>query len=124
MFVQANQDHLILEAEDNGPVKLDLTRSYALPPAATALGPSSISRNLVRYLNATTGRGPYDQIHQQMVSSKGKVLVELVETLSGKNVPGKVCCDITSLIYVYNNVRKFTDHSATVFRCPATAQLH
>ncbi len=30
------------------------------------------------------------QLHAQLVSSKGKVLVELLELLSGKSMPGKV----------------------------------
>jgi folate-dependent phosphoribosylglycinamide formyltransferase PurN len=31
-----------------------------------------------------------DKLHTQLVASRGKLLVELVEALSGKSVPGKV----------------------------------
>lgn len=64
--------------------------AYTLPPAAMCLGPTTPCRAVARYLNATTTRGPFDDLAAMMAASRGKLLVEVVEMLSGKNVPGKV----------------------------------
>ncbi len=64
--------------------------AYTLPAAAMCLGPTTPCRAVARYLNATTTRGPFDDLAAMMAASRGKLLVEVVEMLSGKNVPGKV----------------------------------
>ncbi len=72
--------------------------TYSLPDAGQSLGPAVASANICRYLNATTSRGPMEHLQQQLVSTKGKVAVEIVELLSGKAVPGKVRMGCPGLI--------------------------
>lgn len=90
-FMQLNADLLCFEHEEGHPVMLAHRPGleYVLPEPSTALGPVTTSANIVRFLNATSSRGPLEQLLQQLVASRGKLIVELVELLSGKQVPNK-----------------------------------
>ncbi|PNW70067.1 hypothetical protein CHLRE_17g704300v5 [Chlamydomonas reinhardtii] len=88
-FHQLNKSHLVFSHEVGMPVFLE-EAAYELPPPSMCLGPSWPCRGVARYLNATTTRGPFDDLAKQMLGSRGKLLVEVVEMLSGKNLPGKV----------------------------------
>ncbi|MEW5311269.1 MAG: hypothetical protein WDW38_002999 [Sanguina aurantia] len=89
-FLQANADSLVYSIEAGKPVSLEQRDTYVLPAPQSALGPARPSRNLMRYLNATSSKGPLGDLRRQLLASRGKLLVELVESLSGKPVPGKV----------------------------------
>jgi hypothetical protein len=53
--------------------------------------PSANSCHVTLHLFLLQCRRVFDpQLHTQLVTSKGKVLTELLELLSGKQVPGKV----------------------------------
>ncbi|KAF5834411.1 flagellar associated protein [Dunaliella salina] len=100
-FLEANAGRLELTAADGAspivlkpvPVKGEkggaAAAKYELPSPASALGTTSPPRAIARYLEATTGRS-LDKMYSQLLTSRGKLLVELVEALSGKPVPGKV----------------------------------
>lgn len=88
--LQANSDSLVYSIEAGKPISLEKRDNYILPSPQSALGPSRPSPNLMRYLNATSSKGPLDDLRKQMLVSRGKLLVEMVESLSGKPVPGKV----------------------------------
>lgn len=88
-FIAANAGGLILTASDGAPVILE-EAVYELPGAAASLGPIGSSRAMALYLNATTTRGPFDDVAKMMAGSRGKLLVDLLEMLSAKSVPGKV----------------------------------
>eukprot|EP00798_Chlamydomonas_sp_ICE-L_P015727 gene15727-21848_t len=68
----------------------DEANPFTLPVGPALLGPTQGSANMCRFLNATTNKGPYTDIAVQMVSSRGKMIVELVEVLGGKPFPGKI----------------------------------
>ena len=42
------------------------------------------------WLNCTAMKSPIEHIPRDFVNSNGKILMELIETLTGRNVPGKV----------------------------------
>ena len=42
------------------------------------------------WLNCTAMKNPIDSIPKDFIDSNGKILIELIETLTGRNVPGKV----------------------------------
>jgi len=100
-FLEANAGRVELTALDGSspimlkpvPVKGEkggaAASKYELPGPASALGTTAPPRAIARYLEATTGRS-LDKMHSQLLASRGKLLVELVEALSGKPVPGKV----------------------------------
>jgi hypothetical protein len=85
---QANESMLVISSASGEPVSLvdrpDI--HFSLPDPRSALGPTATSQGICRYLAATTGRGPMEQLVQQLVGSRGKLAVELVELLSGKQV--------------------------------------
>ncbi|GFR48568.1 hypothetical protein Agub_g10470, partial [Astrephomene gubernaculifera] len=88
-FMEINKAHLVFSHEPGMPVFLEEAH-YALPPPPLCLGPQAPCNGVAAYLNATTTRGPFDDLGAQMMSSRGKLLVEIVELLSGKAVPGKI----------------------------------
>ena len=57
---------------------------------SVSLGPPAGLLNISRFLSATTSKGPFDNMHRQMLLTRGKLLVEMIEALSGKAMPGKV----------------------------------
>ncbi|MEW5300161.1 MAG: hypothetical protein WDW36_003110 [Sanguina aurantia] len=89
-FLQANAASLVYSIEAGQPVSLERRDGYVLPAPHSALGPPGPSRNLTRYLHATSSKAPLGDLRRQMLASRGKLLAELVESLSGKPVPGKV----------------------------------
>lgn len=88
-FIAANASGLILTAPEGAPVMLE-EAVYTLPSAGASLGPLGYSRAMALYLNATTTRGPFDDVAKMLAGSRGKLLIDLLEMLSGKSVPGKV----------------------------------
>ncbi|EFJ49198.1 hypothetical protein VOLCADRAFT_90100 [Volvox carteri f. nagariensis] len=96
-FMAVNKSQLVFSHEPGMPVFLE-EAAYVLPAPPMCLGPEVPCRGVARYLNATTTRGPFDNLGQQMMVSRGKLLLEIVEMLSGKSVPGK--------IFKLNNNRK------------------
>eukprot|EP00899_Mesostigma_viride_P006782 jgi/Mesvir1/16104/Mv08394-RA.5 len=67
---------------------------YAMPPLLTEdpvrVAELAVSPSLARFLNATTTRGPLTDLVADMLAAHGQPLVELVESLSGRSVPGKM----------------------------------
>ena len=57
--------------------------------SATAMMPRECV-NIVRFFNASTMFGPFSDIVEAIVSSRGAVFIELLEFYSGKSVPGKM----------------------------------
>ncbi|KAG2493472.1 hypothetical protein HYH03_008289 [Edaphochlamys debaryana] len=88
-FHNLNKTQLVFSHEPGMPVFLE-EAAYALPPPELCLGPTAPCNGVARYLNATTTRGPFDDLGKQMLVSRGKLLVEVVEMLSGKSIPNKV----------------------------------
>lgn len=91
-FMQVNLSELTWIIEDHKPLLLDASIAYDLP-AGDHIGPYATSPALVRYLEATTTLGtfsPPSRLPQQLVRSRGKLLNELVEALSGRPLPAKV----------------------------------
>ncbi|GLI64998.1 hypothetical protein VaNZ11_008424 [Volvox africanus] len=88
-FMGVNKSQLVFSHEPGMPVFLE-EAAYVLPPPHMCLGPETSCRGVSRYLNATTTRGPFDNLGHQMMVSRGKLLLEIVEMLSGKTVPGKI----------------------------------
>ena len=95
-FIKANDGGLRMAAEEGAPIiLLDDTDPVTGAPAYAAPTSEELARgvachNLARWLNATTPKGPVDDIPGDFISSKGRLLVELIEFWSGKPVPGKV----------------------------------
>ncbi len=58
------------------------------------LGKSSVNTDNIEalrsWLNCTAMKSPLENIPKDFVDSHGKILIELIETLTGRNVPGKV----------------------------------
>lgn len=83
-----------------GPVVIDTSDSYLMPPIFTEDNShSTISNNalpidecinIIRFFNASTMMGPFENVVEAIVSSKGAVFIELLEFYSGKSVPGKM----------------------------------
>ncbi|KXZ50888.1 hypothetical protein GPECTOR_14g137 [Gonium pectorale] len=88
-FMGVNKAALVFSHEAGMPVFLE-EAAYSLPPPHMCLGPEAPCRGVARYLNATTTRGPFDDLGAQMLASRGKLLVEVVEMLSGKSIPNKI----------------------------------
>lgn len=88
-FMAVNKSQLVFSHEPGMPVFLE-EAAYVLPPPHMCLGPDTPCRGVAHYLNATTTRGPFDNLGHQMMVSRGKLLLEIVEMLSGKSVPGRV----------------------------------
>lgn len=90
-FVDANQGALQFENQGKtGPLILE-EATYALPASnLDAVGPLELSPGLYNFLAATTSI-QLDQANlvPAMASTRGKQLIELVETLSGKPFGGK-----------------------------------
>ena len=85
-FLKTNRASMkLLTAEDNLPVRLSLEGAEyeALTSAAVPLQ----SPFLARWLNATTSKGPFDDLASACLATKGRLVVELAEFFSGKQVP-------------------------------------
>lgn len=48
------------------------------------MGPLEPNRFLACFINATTMLGPFNNLREESLASKGRILVEIVELLSGK----------------------------------------
>jgi len=90
---------LELSEDENAPVRLLLPDAdpedegcgFELPVAEVQTpGAVEPSTHMLHFLNAATTKGPFGEIPHEMVASKGRLLMELIEVLSGKQVPGKV----------------------------------
>eukprot|EP00798_Chlamydomonas_sp_ICE-L_P019407 gene19407-26065_t len=88
-FILENRHCLKLSSKEGEAVSLD-PASFKMPDSAACLGPLQQSTALRNYLNETTNKGPFHDVPHQMITSRGKLIVELVEALSGKVVPGKI----------------------------------
>ena len=89
-FLVANSDTLKLAAEENAPITLK-EGDFVLPEADIAApGAVALSKHVLDFFNYTTMKGPFDNFPQDIISTKGRQMSELIEVLSGKTVPGKV----------------------------------
>ncbi|GAX74871.1 hypothetical protein CEUSTIGMA_g2317.t1 [Chlamydomonas eustigma] len=91
-FLKANADRLEVTCDEGYPVTLDVRGEVLLPRASDALGPLVSTANIGRFLEATSSRGGglEANISGQMVASKGRLAIDIVELLSGKSIPKKV----------------------------------
>jgi hypothetical protein len=90
--VQANADRLEVTCDEGYPVTLDVRGEVQLPRASDALGPLESTANIGRFLAATSSRGGGLEVNMagQMVASRGRLAIDIVELLSRKSVPKKV----------------------------------
>ena len=71
--------------------RLLLAGSYEMRPKSdlSNIGPEAPNRFLARFLNATTMLGPFNNLREDALASKGKTVIDVIEILSGRPVPGK-----------------------------------
>jgi len=88
-FLDMNMDTVQLESQEVSPTSLVIPETQAwVMPSANEVSKADTT-NLLRWLNATNMRVTIDDIPKDFVESKGTRLVELIEFVSGKSVPGK-----------------------------------
>ena len=69
---------------------LDESVPYTLPEAGMeSIGATIPPLAVSKFLVAVAAKGPYQSIPSEMVASKGRLMLELVELFSGKAVPNK-----------------------------------
>ena len=83
-YYALNRKALTWKGEGDRPGQLLVLPSYRLLPQAEALGPLKVAPALLKYLNATTARGPFTNLPRQLSANAGKVFYELVELVSGR----------------------------------------
>lgn len=89
-FLSFNKDSLQVSVEDGKCPTLVDAGYKTQPPELTETCTSTQSAALARWLDVTFSRGPFKDLAGEYSASKGKLLVDLVESLSGKGVPGKL----------------------------------
>ena len=94
-FLRANDGALHFSEGDGKAITLIDGEPGAERPKYAAPAPADLERgvaghNLARWLNATTPKGPVEDIPGDFISSKGRLLIEYIEFWGGKPVPGKV----------------------------------
>ena len=101
-FVRANKERIgaALDSVQPGAAPRMLAEPaegepYAMPPPPTEADETGID-NIVRFFNASTMMGPFNNIVEAIVSSRGAVFIELLEFYSGKSVPGKIGSRMTA----------------------------
>ncbi|KAK3255401.1 hypothetical protein CYMTET_35412 [Cymbomonas tetramitiformis] len=87
-FVESNFETIEFECEETTPVRLKMEgQDFVMPP--TDWDMEEKTSNLLRWLNATNMRTMIENIPEDFVSSRGQRLIELIEFVSGKPVPGR-----------------------------------
>lgn len=90
-FLTFNKDALQISVEDGKAPTLVPDAGYKIqPPELSDASVTSQSGALARWLDVTLARAPIRDVAGEFSASKGKLLIELVENLSGKGVPGKL----------------------------------
>lgn len=93
-FIKSNDGALQMSTEEGKPIMLLDDPAADTPtyvaPSAEELDRGVYCHNLARWINAITPKGPVEDIPGDFISSKGRLIIELVEFWSGKPVPGKV----------------------------------
>lgn len=82
------------------------------------VGPLEVNRFLPRYLNATTMLGPFTNLREDILASKGRTIIDIVEILSGKPVPGKAtqlpASRREAMVMLLNQYEKLIQHLASL----------
>ena len=75
-----------------GPFQEESTFAAAIDDAYldACVLPSKSIRLLVKWLNATILRAPLSQLPDDAISAHGKPILDMIETLAGRSVPGRV----------------------------------
>lgn len=90
--LQVNAGELLWRTTDASAVLLDESVPYTLPEAGMdSIGATVPPLAVSKFLVAVAAKGPYQSIPSEMVASKGRLMLELVELFSGKAVPNRVC---------------------------------
>lgn len=85
-FAALNSSMLRWNADPSGPIMLQLG-AYRMVDTQSVLGSTLPIAGLVKYLNVSTTKGPgLDNLRSQIMASRGRLLTELVELLSGRTV--------------------------------------
>ena len=89
--LQVNAGELLWRTTDVSAVLLDESVPYTLPEAGMdSIGATIPPLAVSKFLVAVAAKGPYQSIPSEMVASKGRLMLELVELFSGKAVPTRV----------------------------------
>ena len=89
--LQVNAGELLWRTTDASAVLLDESVPYTLPEAGMdSIGATVPPLAVSKFLVAVAAKGPYRSIPSEMVASKGRLMLELVELFSGKAVPNRV----------------------------------
>lgn len=87
---QANHDSLQLVAAPGKATALQLPAEPQLPDDADALGPAALPVGVLQLLADASGKPQLaepDTVHSALLASKGRLLVEVVEAVTGKATP-------------------------------------
>ena len=89
--LQVNAGELLWRTTDASAVLLDESVPYTLPEAGMdSIGATVPPLAVSKFLVAVAAKGPYRSIPSEVVASKGRLMLELVELFSGKAVPNRV----------------------------------